>query len=245
MDDRNINFLLGKISSLENQLEAMRTIEIPGGTGWSGIGMTLTYASPTTFTAPGNQTSLFQVGTKFKYNQTTDKFAYIVSSSYSVPNTTVTITGGSDYSLANAAITSPAYSYAAVASGFPDVFNYGAVLSQGASSNISKTTNYARFNINGHLAHITGNFDITGSGTGGSNITLSLPLSIKTNYSSLGTGTYFTSGPDYYSFSIGFGNPSANTIAFIPITAPGILGSSPSIAVASGDSCYFEINGLI
>lgn len=104
-------------------------ITIPGGgggsdTGWTAAGETWTYASATTFTVPTDLTVKYQKGTKIQLTQTTVKYFYVVASSYAAPNTTVTITAGTDYALANAAITVPCYSYMENPQGFPDIFNY-------------------------------------------------------------------------------------------------------------------------
>lgn len=94
--------------------------------GWRKLQMTLTYVSATTFTVPGDQTLLFMTGSKLWLTQTTSKYFYVVGQSYNSGTglTTVTITGGSDYSLANATITAPYVSFSAVAYGFPHWFNY-------------------------------------------------------------------------------------------------------------------------
>jgi len=92
--------------------------------GWAADTKTWTYVSATSFKISGqNVTSQFPVGTKIKLTQTTDKYFYVTSSTFST-DTTVNITGGSDYSLANAAITSPMYSYMDTPQGFPTEFNY-------------------------------------------------------------------------------------------------------------------------
>ena len=93
-------------------------------TGWIPYAYTWTYASATTFTIATDVTVYFPVGTKIKLTQTTVKYFYVLSAVYGAPNTTITITGGSDYSLANAAITSPYYSYAASPQMFPNTFNF-------------------------------------------------------------------------------------------------------------------------
>lgn len=87
--------------------------------GWIPQLETWTYASATTFTVPGDLTHRFRRGTKVKLTQTTDKYFYVLSSSYSSPNTTVTVCGGDTYSLANAAITNPKVSYLETPQGFP------------------------------------------------------------------------------------------------------------------------------
>lgn len=96
-----------------------------GWDGWLDLsGYTIAYASATSFTVSGvNVTALFPAGAKIKLTQTTAKYFYVTSSSFST-NTTVNVLGGSDYSLANAAITSPFVSYKEAPQGFPQRFNY-------------------------------------------------------------------------------------------------------------------------
>jgi len=91
--------------------------------GWLEAKETWTYASATTFTISGDKTGKYQKGDKLKLTQTPVKYFYVVGSSFST-NTTITVTGGSDYTLADAAITSPFYSYAETPQGFPDWFGF-------------------------------------------------------------------------------------------------------------------------
>lgn len=98
-------------------------IETISGNGWIPAGETWTYASaddPTfTFTISGDKTTKYQAGQRIKLTQTTDKYFIITKVSYSDPNTTITVYGGTDYDLANAAITSPYYSREKAPFGFP------------------------------------------------------------------------------------------------------------------------------
>jgi len=80
--------------------------------GWTAAtGETWTYASadsPTfTFTVATDLTTKYAAGQRIKLTQTTAKYFIVTKVSYSAPNTTVTIYGGTDYTLANAAITLP------------------------------------------------------------------------------------------------------------------------------------------
>jgi hypothetical protein len=83
-------------------------------TGWIPSGETWTYASaddPTfTFTISGDKTAKYSAGMRIKLTQTTAKYFIITKVAYSSPDTTITVYGGTDYDLANAAITSPYYS---------------------------------------------------------------------------------------------------------------------------------------
>lgn len=93
-------------------------------TGWIPASGTWTYASASTFTVAGDVSANFPVGSKIKLTQTTVKYFYVVSAAYSSPNTTITVTAGTSYTLSNAAITSPYYSYIASPQGFPQWFSW-------------------------------------------------------------------------------------------------------------------------
>jgi len=90
--------------------------------GWVNFSGTCTYVSANSFTVAGDYTALFKRSLKLRIKQTTNKYFQVVSSSYSAPNTTVVITGGGDYSLANAAITDPYYSNEETPNDFPSTF---------------------------------------------------------------------------------------------------------------------------
>jgi hypothetical protein len=87
--------------------------------GWIEAGETWTYASAITFTISGDKTLKYNAGMKIKLSQTTAKYFIITKVEYSNPNTTITIYGGTDYTLANAAITGPFYSVYKSPAGFP------------------------------------------------------------------------------------------------------------------------------
>lgn len=93
--------------------------------GWLGTSDTWTYVSATSFKITGKDvTAYYPTGTKLRCKQGGGyKYFYAVSAVYST-DTTVTITGGSDYSLTNASITDNYVSYAIPLQGFPDWFNY-------------------------------------------------------------------------------------------------------------------------
>ena len=81
---------------------------------------TWTYVSATSFKITGKDVRYkFPKGTKIKLVQSgITKYFYVTATAYSA-DTTITITGGSDYSLANATISGQAYSYAAAPQNFP------------------------------------------------------------------------------------------------------------------------------
>lgn len=121
-------------------------VSIPATDGWTRDIDTWAYVSATSFKVEGKDvTARFPVGTKLKLIQTTAKYFYVVSAAFST-NTTVTITGGSVYSLDNAAIDSPCYSYASSPQGFPGFFKY-TIVNTGFSSPPSSSDAY--FTIQG------------------------------------------------------------------------------------------------
>lgn len=84
---------------------------------------TWTYAaadSPTfTFTVPTDLTAKYTPGMRLKLTQTTVKYFIVTAVSYSAPNTTITVYGGTDYTLANAAISVNYHSPSKAPAGFP------------------------------------------------------------------------------------------------------------------------------
>lgn len=140
-----------------------------GSDGWvSDSGDTWTYVSATSFKISGvDRTALFQPGTKIKLTQTTTKYFVVVSSVFST-DTTVTITGGSDYSLANAAISANYHSYVANPQGFPDWFNFAP-----ATTGITGAGGKARFRVSGRVVTLA--FEITGT-SNATTKTITLPI---------------------------------------------------------------------
>lgn len=88
--------------------------------GWISANETWTYASATTITIPSDGTTKYQKGDKIKLTQTTVKYFYVVA----VTSTLLTITGGSSYTLTNAAISNNYYSKLPTVIGFPSYFTY-------------------------------------------------------------------------------------------------------------------------
>lgn len=91
--------------------------------GWLAAGETWTYASaddPTfTFTISGDKTSKYSPGMRLKLTQTTVKYFIITKVEHSGGTTTITAYGGTDYDLANAAISNPYFSTQKAPHGFP------------------------------------------------------------------------------------------------------------------------------
>lgn len=127
-----------------NVTEAKLASGFHGTDGYIDATETWTYVSATTFKITGTDVSVkFPVGTRVRLTQTTAKYFYVTACTFST-DTTVTVTGGSDYTLANAAITSPMYSYLSSPQSFPQWFNY---VPAWTNLTIGNATTTYRFNM--------------------------------------------------------------------------------------------------
>lgn len=167
-----------------------------GGDGWQPAKETWTYASSTTFTISGDKTGVFTKGDKIRLKQGGGyKYFYIVGVSYSSPNTTITVSGGSDYSLANSSITDTYYSHGN-AVGFPNVFSWTPTLT-GGNAKLSGY-DYAYFSIEGRMLSLvfgTSNKNVTGSA---GQIEVSVPVAVAAGeVGRFGSFTFFISSYSY------------------------------------------------
>jgi hypothetical protein len=123
----------------------LETLDRYNTVGWVPISDTWTYASadsPTfTFTITGDKTYYFRAGARIKLTQTTVKYFIVTAASYSAPDTTVTVYGGTDYTLANAAISETYYSVAKAPKGFPlDASKWTVAVASSTGSQASPTS---------------------------------------------------------------------------------------------------------
>lgn len=142
--------------------------------GWTtDTGATWTYASATTITTADG--TLFQKGDRIKITQTTAKYFIVTGVSGNV----ITVTGGSDYTVANAAITTQQFSHQANPLGFPTSFAYSATWSCSGSMTISAgTVNFTRFSVLGNKCSWTFSYTaFTLGGTQSTDIYATLPIS--------------------------------------------------------------------
>lgn len=96
----------------------------PSWDGWAVFTEALTYASGSgtnvgTFTAPGDLTSKYYAGMKGKFTQTTVKYFFITKVAHAAGTTTFTAYFGTDYTIANAAISGAYFSMMRTPAGFP------------------------------------------------------------------------------------------------------------------------------
>ena len=130
-DSEWVNMLISGILTQHNQDGTHGNITATGLTvngafavngtwdGWVGVSDSWSYGSASspefTITVPAGATSLYQAGDRIKLTQTTVKYFIITK----VASTTLTVYGGTDYTLANAAISSIYISRLKAPFGFP------------------------------------------------------------------------------------------------------------------------------
>src|SRR5574338_500306 len=149
------------------------------GTGWIPSSTTWVYSAANSFLVNSDLTTQFPKGTKIKLTQNaTVKYFYVVNATYSAPNTTVTITAGSDYTLTNDIITSNHYSYAATPQSFPTWFNYNSIVyaSSGSAGLYAEDTVISRFSISGSSCYVHVAKRVTNWGSWSSVIRVELPV---------------------------------------------------------------------
>lgn len=146
--------------------------QVEGGLdGWIPAEQTWAYASATTITVPSGAASKYQKGDKIKLTQTTVKYFYIVG----VADTVLTVTGGSDYTVANAAITSPYFSKMENPQGFPLAFAFTPTLTAETGTITTASVNGA-FSLHGGLCYVRYVVSVTNNGSGATANRLTLPI---------------------------------------------------------------------
>ena len=118
-------------------------------TGWISLAVTLTYSSADSPVFVANTsidlTSYVSVGDRVRLTQTTTKYFIVVA----ISSTTITLYGGTDYSLVNAAISSVAFSGQSRPIGFPyDADKWSVKVTDTADTSINNPVTNTWYNIN-------------------------------------------------------------------------------------------------
>ena len=141
--------------------------------GYTLVNETWTYASASTVTVPTGAASRFQVGDKVKFTNSTVKYFYIKT----VADTLLTLTGGTDYTVANAAISGIYTSRDDLPYDFPTAFNYTPTVGTQAGTFTSVSIGVARFRLLGRKVAV---LEIYLNGTQGASssnyLTITLPF---------------------------------------------------------------------
>lgn len=177
-------------------------------TGWREVTDSWAYASATTITVPSDATTKYSVGDKIRLTQSTVKYFYITA----VATTVLTINGGTDYTLTNAAISDISYSKASTPVGFPGIFSYTpAITADGGSPAIGNGTWGCKFNMQGR--NVTVYFKITRGST-----------------TSFGTGNFYISLPITASSTLPAGQAFIGTHYILDSSAPASYGGWCNLA---------------
>jgi hypothetical protein len=117
---------------------------------------------------------------------------------------------------------------------------YTPTLSQGASTNIAKTVNEARYIQNGRIVDVWMVLSSTAAGTAGSNVTVSLPVAASGHLASaaVGHGYYYDQSANLIYNGLCRLASTTTVILYADQTNPatGAVGLAPALTVASGDS---------
>lgn len=164
--------LTGKtIDGDDNTLKDISPSSIKGGTDdWKPVIGTWTYASATTINVPSGAQNIYAKGDKLLITQQlTDKYFFVLK----VEDTRLTVTGGSNYSVADATITAAFYSKAISPAKFPGWFDWAPTTS---GITVGSGSLITRFTIIGKTVHFFIRFELgTGSAITGRN-SFSLPV---------------------------------------------------------------------
>ena len=142
---------------------------------------TFTYASATTMTIAGDWTGIFKKGCKIEMYNTETRYGYIVGSSYSSPNTTITVSplndaAGNVSTLSNAAITNVYIGSGSLLRSHPQWLNWTPVLT-GFSADPGSAI--YRFKVEGNTCMINVQHGSNGT-SNATSFTISLPITAKT-----------------------------------------------------------------
>lgn len=164
-------------TSNPHNVTAAQAVAVPES-GWIERSETWTRTGSHTFTISGDVTAVFRKGTKIRYKDGgTYEYGVVASSTYSAPDTTITLITNDDYAMAAAAITDKAISFAENPEGFPSSFNYTPTLSATGSMTIaSSTVNIARWWTSGAHCHFIVDISVSFNGTASTGFLVTTPV---------------------------------------------------------------------
>ncbi len=142
--------------------------------GWVAKSDTWTRTGNHTFTVSGDFTATFRKGAKVRYKDGGSyEYGVVGSSTYSSPNTTITLITNSDYAMAAATITDKYISYIEIPEGFPAGFTFAQTYT-GFSADPTQTVKWSTVHNRLFLSIAT-----TSNGTSNATtFTMSLPVTV-------------------------------------------------------------------
>lgn len=202
---------------------------------WNAVSESWTRTGDHTFTVSGDLTGTYTKGRKVRYKDGGSyEYGVIASSSYSAPNTTVTLITNSSYAMAAATITDRYLSDAQNPSGWPDWFEFSPTPgASGAMTYTSVTISFCKWRHEGGrtIRYIGQTVGITG-GTADRTLTVTLPVNAIEG-ANLPTGVSWVADGGY------------GIAAYCYLTASLINGrKSDSSNFGLGSSRYFNFNAV-
>jgi hypothetical protein len=107
-------------------------------------------------------------------------------------------------------------------------------IDQGASTNIAKTVNYSKYARYGRTIVWSFSLSLTASGTAGSPVTVTTPVTAVSGFSLHGSGAVYDTSASAWTTAHIQGS-SATAVLFTTDGVASGWGQTPSIALASGD----------
>jgi hypothetical protein len=173
----NSNFVAGTGTSVTTDTSAssLAINTLTGVDGWTTANATWSYISASKIGITG-ASSILSVGDKLKYEASGSTIYQYVTSAASA---LVVVTGGTDYSVPNAAITNNYYSKQSSPLGFPQWFNYTPTYSAvSPMTYTSASTTVAKFSLIGKVMHVRVSATGTTGGTAAVTIFFTLPIAV-------------------------------------------------------------------
>lgn len=154
----------------------------PGGplqSGWMPL-PACAYVSANTFAVAQDYGGILAVGDRLRLVQSgATKYFYVIGVAVGGSTTTVTVTGGSDFSLSNAAISAPCLSKAASPAGFPDWMSWSPAFSASGSMTLTSVSIViAKFKIFGRELRIIVSANGVTGGTADKGFQFDLPFPV-------------------------------------------------------------------
>lgn len=121
--------------------------------------------------------------------------------------------------------------------GFGAWTGYTPTLTQ--SSEVTKTVTYAKYAKVEDLVIAVVDLSVTGSGSSGNDITITLPVTAAASGGVIGSGRILDSGTSNYTGAVEM--LSATTVCIIGYNQAAPIGTTPSFALAAGDLVRFMV----
>lgn len=108
-------------------------------------------------------------------------------------------------------------------------------IDQGASTNIAKTTSYSQYQQIGSLVWWSFTLSMTGSGSAGSQVTVTTPVTLASTSAILGNADFYDASTTTHYNGTVYAASSTSIRLFVDVTTNAAWGANPNVGLASGD----------